>query len=312
MAEPDPSPAASARAPDFYIVGAPRSGTTFLYEYLGLHPQIHMSEIKEPQFFARDLDSGNYLESVTFMRDRDRYLGMFAGAKPGQITGEGSTWYLYSAAAAELIKAERPDARIIAMLRNPVQMLYSLHGRRYYAESEDIADFSAALAAEPERRAGRRMPPRVRNPKALQYRAVGSYAAQVQRYFDAFGRDQVKVVIFEDFIRDPADTYRSVLDFLGVDPEFSPEFKVVNAGMQRRSRRIQHVLLSPRVIRTARLVVPARVRPGVGRAWDRINSRSEKRPPLDPAVAASLRAELLPDIERLSEMLGRDLTEVWT
>jgi hypothetical protein len=312
-AAPDLTPMASAlRAPDFYIVGAPRSGTTFLYEYLGRHPQIYMAERKEPQFFARDLDSGSFLESVTFMRDRGEYLALFAKAKPGQVTGEGSTWYLYSESAARLIKAERPDARIIAMLRDPVEMLYSLHGRRYYAGSEDIPEFAVALAAEEDRRQGIRIPSKARNVKALYYRAVGSYAAQVERYLEAFGRDQVKVVIFEEFVRDPATAYHEILRFLGVDPAFEPEFKVVNASMARRSRRIQQLLFTPTLIRTARLLIPARARPRVGRMWDAINSRRERRPALDPEVALALRRELLPDIERLGTLLGRDLTQVWT
>lgn len=282
-----------------------------MFDYLGEHPQIHNSSLKEPQFFATDLDSGSYLESMTFTRDRDEYLALFSGARPDQLTGEASTWYLYSRDAAANIHAANPDARIIAMLRHPVQMLYSLHGRRLFAGSEDLPDFADALDAEADRRAGRRIPERARNVKALFYRDVGRFGEQVERYFDTFGRDRVHVVLFEDFIRDPASAYRGVLEFLAVDAEFRPSFEVVNAGAERRSQRLQQALLAPRVIRAARIVFPPRVRPYVGRAWDRINSRPQKRPPLDPQVAASLRAELLPDIERLGKLLGRDLVSLW-
>ncbi len=299
------------RYPDYLIVGAPRSGTTFMFDYLGDHPEIHNSALKEPQYFATDLDSGSYLESITFTRDRDAYLALFNGARTDQLTGEASTWYLYSREASANIHAANPDARIIAMLRHPVQMLYSLHGRRLYAGSEDLADFADALDAEADRKAGRRIPARARNIKALFYREVGRYGEQVARYFDTFGREQVHVVLFDDFIRDPAGAYRSVLEFLRVDPDFRPSFQVVNAGAERRSWRVQQALLSPRVIRVARAVIPPRARPTVGRAWDRVNSRPQKRPPLDPQVAASLRAELLPDIERLGSLLGRDLTVLW-
>jgi hypothetical protein len=303
--------ALAGRYPDFLIVGAPRCGTTAMFDYLAEHPSIFAASTKEPQFFATDLDGGTYLESVTFMRDRDRYLEMFAGARPDQMAGEGSTWYLYSQVAAAAIREANPEARIIAMLRDPVKMLYSLHGRRFYAGSEDIASFRDALAAEDDRRAGKRIPPRARNVKALQYRAVGRYSQQLERYFDVFGRDQVHVIVFEDFIRDVPAAYRNTLEFLGVDPEFAPDFRVINAGAQRRSQRLQQVLLAPRVISAARAVVPMRLRPAVGRTWDRINSRPEQREPLDPAVAAALRADLLPDIVRTGELLGRDLTEVW-
>ncbi|MBA2377600.1 MAG: sulfotransferase, partial [Rubrobacter sp.] len=218
--------------PDFFIVGAPRCGTTFMYEYLSRHPQIFMSPAKEPQYFATDLDSGSYLDSLTFLRDRNRYLSLFEGAQPGQLTGEGSTWYLYSREAARNIKAANAEARIIIMLRDPVEMLYSLHGRRVYGGSEDLLNFGDALAAEEDRKRGLRMPARARNIQALFYRDVGRYTEQVQRYLDTFGQEQVQVIIFEEFRADPATAYRETLEFLGVDPTVVPDFEVVNAGAE--------------------------------------------------------------------------------
>ena len=305
------APMIIGRYPDFFIVGAPRSGTTFMFEYLGQHPQVFAPERKEPQHFATDLDSGSYLDSLTFVRDTDEYLKLFAGARSDQLTGEGSTWYLYSKDAAANIKRANPDARIIAMLRHPVEMLYSLHGRRFYAGSEDLPDFADALAAEADRRAGQRVPPRARNVKALFYRDVGRYGEQLERYFNTFGRDRVHVVIFDDFTTDPAASYRGVLEFLGLDDSFAPEFTVVNAGAARRSPGLQRALLAPPVVRFARAVIPVSLRPRVGRAWDRLTTRRERRPPLDPAVASVLRRDLLPDIEHLGRLLDRDLTQVW-
>jgi hypothetical protein len=299
------------RYPDFFIVGAPRSGTTFMFDYLGMHPDVYVPERKEPQHFATDLDSGSYLDSLTFVRDRDEYLALFAGSKPDQLTGEGSTWHLYSRDAAANIKAANPGARMIVMLRHPVAMLHSLHGRRFYAGSEDIPDFAAALAAEEDRRQGRRIPPRARNVKALFYRDVGKYGEQLQRYVDVFGNERVKVVVFEDFILDPAGAYADVLRFLDLDASFKPQMSVVNASAARRSPRLQRALLAPPVVRVARLVFPPSVRPAVGRTWDRLTTRKERRTPLDPQVARQLREDLLPDIEHLSKLLDRDMTEVW-
>jgi len=297
--------------PDFVIPGVPRSGTTFMFEFLDQHPQIHMSSIKEPNHFATDLDSGSYMDSVTFLRDNDRYRGLYDGAMPDELTGEASTWYLYSHAAAANIKANNPATRAVVMLREPVAMLHSLHLRRTYGGSEDIKSFEQALAAEADRRAGRRIPAKARNVKAFQYHDVGSYSGQVQRFYDALGRDQVLVLIFEEFRKDPAAAYRTVLEFLGVDADFKPNFEIVNAGAARRSQRVQQVLLTPAVVRTARAVIPVRLRPAVGRTWDRINSRGEKPAPLDPAVARRLREELQPDVERLEALIGRDLSALW-
>ena len=248
------------RYPDFYIVGAPRCGTTFMYEYLRQHPQIYMPDNKEPGFMCTDLDSGSYLDSVSFMRDEATYLGLFASAPPGTITGEGSTWYLYSEAAAGRIKQTNSDARAIIMLRDPVEMLYSLHGRRVYGGSEDLMRFEDALAAEADRRAGRRIPHRVRNRKALFYRDVGSYSRQVERYLTTLAPDRVHVIIFEEFTRDPAAAYLETLRFLGVDPEFRPNFEVVNASASRRSQRLRQLMLSPGLIRAARALIPVRMR----------------------------------------------------
>ena len=295
-----------------FIVGAPRCGTTFLYEHLRKHPQIYMSPTKEPQHFASDLDSGSYLDSLTFMRDTNQYLALFEGAAASQLVGEASTWYLYSRDAAQNIKAANPNARIIVMLRHPVEMLYSLHGRRVFGGSEDLARFEDALDAEEARKLGKRIPARARNIKALFYREVGRYGEQVERYVEKFGNEQVHIIIFEDMRAASAATYRATLEFLGVDADFVPDLRAVNESAERRSWRLQQALLAPRVVRVARAVIPRSVRPYVGRTWDAINSRGKKREPLDPAVARRLRDELLPDMVKLGELIGRDVTKVWT
>lgn len=297
--------------PDFYIVGAPRCGTTFMYEYLRQHPQIFMPDNKEPNFMCTDLDSGSYLDSVSFMRDEATYLHLFAAAPAGSVTGEASTWYLYSEAAAGRIRLQRPDARIIIMLRDPVEMLYSLHGRRVYGGSEDLTRFEDALAAEPDRRNGRRIPPRVRNAKALLYHDVGSYSRQVDRYFKTFPADQVRVIIFEEFRRDPAGAYAETLRFLGVRSDFHPQFEVVNASASRRSQRLRQLMLSPTLVKFGRAVIPARVRPRVGPIVDALTSKETPRPPLDPAIRARLQAELRPDVLRLNSLLGRQVSAIW-
>jgi hypothetical protein len=302
--------ALAARYPDFYIVGAPRCGTTFMYEYLRQHPQIFMPENKEPNFMCRDLDSGSYLDALSFMRDEAAYLRLFAPAPPGCLTGEASTWYLYSETAAGLIKQTNPDSHIIIMLRDPVEMLYSLHGRRVYGGSEDLS-FEEALAAEHDRRNGQRIPRRARNITALFYREVGSYSRQVQRYLETFAADRVRVIIFEEFIKDPAAAYAETLRFLDVDPDFHPQFAVVNASASRRSQRLRQLMLVPAVVRVGKAVIPPRVRPRVGPIVDALTSKETPRPPLDPAVRSLLKAELRPDVQRLDSVLGRDVSALW-
>lgn len=269
-----------------------------------------MPDHKEPHFFATDLDSGNYLDSLSFVRDESEYLELFRPAGEGQRIGEASTWYLYSRDAAGHIARVSPRASILIMLRDPVEMLYSLHGRRLFGGSENL-DFAAALEAEEERKRGLRIPPRARNVKGLFYRDVGRYSEQVERYLVTFGRERVKVIIFEEFRTDPRTAYRETLEFLGVDADFTPDFQVVNASAARRSWHLQQLFLSPGVVRLGRAVIPRPLRRRVARLIDRVNSKGATRPPLDPGLRARLTDEFRPDVARLEELLGRSVQALW-
>jgi len=153
-----------------------------------------------------------------------------------------------------------------------------------------------------------------RNIKMYQYRAVASYAEQVARYLDAFGRENVHVIIFDDFIRDPAASYRMTLDFLGIDATFQPELAVVNAHAANISPRLASLVRDPAVVRRLKRLVPrplhhpiGRLRAGL-RGWNR---KSARRAPVDLELRGRLRAELAPDVARLGELLGRDLSAIW-
>jgi len=299
------------RQPNFFIVGAPKCGTSSLYSHLGQHPDVFMSEVKEPNFFAVDL-------SFPVIRDRDGYLQLFAAARDEKRIGEASTWHLFSPEAPTKIKEFCPDAKIIIMLRNPVDMIYSLHAQSVFSGHEDVLDFAAALEAEADRKRGLRLPKFAIGVKGRFYRDVGLYSAQVQRYFDAFGRANVKVIIFDDFKRDTAGIYRETCEFLGIDPNFQPVFEIVQAHASRRSiilRNFIWLLWSPPVQRLRKAVLPPSVQrlgKRLAQSLDRFNSKQERRPPLDPALRQQLQEEFAPDVERLSQLLGRDLTSPWT
>lgn len=303
--------AGGRRRPDFFIVGAPKCGTTALWTWLRQHPEVFMPERKEPNFFCSDLEISRAI------RDEDAYLALFAPARDEKRLGEASVRYIYSLEAPRLIREFQPDAYIVAMLRNPVEMAYSLHGELVAEGAEDITDFEQALAAEDDRRAGRRVPRR-RNARMFLYRDRARYAEQLERWFGIFPRERIHVIIFEDFKADPPASFRRLLEFLDVDPDYlPPSFESHNVGWAPRSRTIQ---------RMARMRVPQyvvwKLMPrvlGEGRARHLVriyqNSplyrREQRRPPLSPDVRRQLEEELAPDVARLSEMLGRDLTGVW-
>ena len=290
--------------PNFFIVGAPRCGTTAMYQYLRDHPDIYMAEYNEPHFFGSDLVGRNF---EVFRGRLDAYLALFDGASGQKRIGERSTRYLHSTRAAAEIHAFDPDARIIVMLRSPVDMMYSIYyHQRMYSGTEDAPTFEEALALEPERKAGRHVPPGFRTVNGLLYRETARFAEQVQRYFDVFGREQVHVIIFDDVKEDTAGVYRRVLDFLGVDSSFRPDLGIVHDSRQSRSMAVRNLIRHPLLVAVGRRF-PTLTAP-VYKTLMRLNSRPFKRPPMSAELRQRLQAELLPEVERLGELLDRDLT----
>jgi hypothetical protein len=289
--------------PDFLIVGAFKSGSTALYEGLRRHPQIFMPFHKEPLYFGDDLTRryGRYTEA--------EYLHLFDPAKPGQKSGEASTWYLYSVSAAREIHDFNPAMRIMVVLRNPVDVMYAQHSQLIYNVIEDIPDFADALAAEPDRRAGRRIPEGPINIENLFYRHSVRFAEQLERYFDVFGRDNVHVMLWDDLRRDGAGTVRGALEFLGVDPTLAAAPPNANENKRVRSPLVQRLIFAPRLLlplapflRRFPLVRAVRTR-----LLD-MNSEAKPRAPMDPLLRRQLLDEFTPDIERLGRLIGRDLS----
>jgi hypothetical protein len=293
------------RKPNFFVVGAPKCGTTSLYDYLRQHDQVFMTALKEPHYFATDLHYRGYV------RDHDAYARLYSSANNQLRLGEASVWYLYSERAAGNIRAEIGEAKIIAMLRNPVDFLHSLHNQLLISCSETITDFVEALDAETDRLAGLRLPRSEYDTKRLYYSRVVDFATQLERYFSAFGRDNVHIVFHEDFKRDTLGEYRRCLEFLDVDSTFRPELEVLNRSKRVHSRKLQSLLRRPKpVIRTAaRSFVPTPIRHRLIRHLRRINTFEQPRAPIEPATRALLVERFRPQVERLSELLGRDLSD---
>jgi hypothetical protein len=293
--------------PNFFLVGAPRCGTRSMYKYLRAHPDIFMPVYeKEPHYFGTDLVSRRFSR---YRGDEEAYLTLFNPAKHESRIGEASVWYLYSRLAAQEIHAFDPNAKIIIMLRFPLDMMYSLYYDQLYSGDEDLPTFEEALDAEADRRAGKRIPKTIyRTAEALHYRNVVRFGEQVQRYLDVFGPEQVRVIIFEEFAADTPTAYRDTLSFLGVDPDFQPEFVVYNANRRVKSDAVRSVLRNPVLVRLGHKIRPislpiyARIR-----SW---NTETFERSPMNPDTRQKLLVELHPEIERMEQVLGREIT-VW-
>lgn len=297
-----------SRKPEFFIVGAPKAGTSALFEHLGQHPRVFFPRLKEPMYFGSDLEFLNCSR-----RTLEDYRALFADADHAARIGEASTTYLYSQRAPAEIRDFNPQARIIIMLRDPVAVMHAWHGECLATGVEPIRDFRAALEAEQRRRAGRDLPNRRGVRQALYYREIVRFADHVSRYLDTFGRERVHVILFEDWVSATSEVCRQTLEFLEVDPPFVPDLGVVNPSKRVRSHRLHDLVAQPpsAVERTARFLLPARLRRGLRHELLRLNRHAAPREPMDPALAAELRAELAPGIQRLASLIGRDLN-TWT
>jgi hypothetical protein len=293
---------ATGLLPNLLILGAARAGTTSLYRYLGTHPAIYMSPVKEPNFFAfagRSVrftgpgDEGINRRTTTRLED---YRALFAGAGPASVRGEASTVYLYHPEAARRIAEQVPGAKLVVVLRDPVERAYSayLHLRR--AGREPLASFADALAAEPARIAAGWQ-------HFWHYAAMGFYAGQLEAYLERFPRAQLRVLRFEDFARDPRRALSELAAFLGVEDRFA-----VEPGAEHRSTAVPRGPLAGRLLAAGRRLerwVPPRLRPRLARG---AQSLLATRPPLAPEVRSALAERYRDELPRLERLLGWDLS----
>jgi hypothetical protein len=299
----------SEKRPDFLIVGAPKCGTTALAAYLAGHPDIYMAQ-KEMHFFGADLQFGPQF----FRRDLEAYRTEFSKWNGQTRTGEASVWYLFSRQAAAEIKAYSPDVRIIILLREPVSMLYSLYHSYRYDGNEHLPTFEEALEAEKDRSLGRRITRQTYFAQGLAYRAVASFSEQVRRYFDLFGRERVHVIVYDDLAADTIGTYRAALSFLGVSDTVDIPIGPINTNVSVKSHAMKNLLNDPLVRGTAIALRSWLPKPifsliqNVGINISEMNKRPAPRQPISPGLRHSLQREFAPEVERLSEVLKRDLT----
>jgi hypothetical protein len=313
--------AARRRKPDFFIVGHPKCGTTALYEMLRAHPQIFMPELKEPWYLASDMQARfPPPRSASPPETLEDYLALFAGADPTQLAGEASSAYLLSRTAAAEIAELRPDAKIIAILREPASFLRSLHMQLLRTHVEGVKDFRRAIELEQPRRAGRKLPRRSHRPQLLRYSDHVRYVEQLRRYRDAFPAEQLLVLIYDDFRNDNEATVRSVFRFLGVDDDLSVVPKEANPT--RTSMRSQGLDELVNMVSVGRGPATRALKVGLkaissSTARDAAMRVTRRRlifgqpPPADDALMLELRRRFKGEVVAASEYLDRDLVELW-
>ncbi|MCK6419068.1 MAG: sulfotransferase domain-containing protein [Alphaproteobacteria bacterium] len=289
--------------PDFFIIGAPKCGTTALYEYLNDRPDIFMPAVKEPNFFATDLNVRRQIP------DESTYFNLFRAARAGQLCGEGSVWHLFSTVACRNILAENPHAKFIALIRNPIDMAQSWHAQLVYSlwEKEDDFQTSWRLQDTP-----RKFPSYVDEPRLFRYRDVCALGSQIERFFETIPAEQRLVLVFDDLQHDTQKIYEQVINFLGIPQDGRTHFPRINErkshAAQGIARLIRHLsnIFTPikRALRRAYPHLPSSILKSLY-DWQ---SRFETRPTLAPHFHDELKAAFSPEVRKLEKLLARDFS----
>jgi hypothetical protein len=282
-----------ARLPNFLIIGAQKSGTTSLYNYLKQHPQVWMSPVKEPHFFAYEGQAAPMPSMVTTLSD---YQALFTRVGDAVAVGEASTSYLHTEQAARRIRYYLPNVRLIAILRHPAERAFSnwLHNRRSGVES---LSFTGALRAEKQRLREEAYVDRT-------YQHKGYYHRHLARYLGLFPRDHISICLFDDLTRDPDGLMRTLFEFLGVETGVRLRLEQHNvSGLPRKGLgQLYDLARRSRSVRPiAKRLVPESLR-----KWMR--ELLLTRPSLAPDVRRDLIEAYRDDILRLQDLLQRDLS----
>lgn len=286
-------------APNFFIVGAVKAGTTSLHAYLKQHPQVFMSEMKEPHYFSSFELMPEFDNFTPVIRDSRAYQNLFVGSGGYRAVGEASPSYLCDAKAPERIRSAIPSAKIIISLRDPVQRAFS-HYLMEYRQGRETRSFGEALEAD-----------RLRSEKgwgvSFQYVELGLYAQQVERYLSVFGETKVLIILFEDLVRETPVVMRQVAEFLEIDHAAFPEstFERVHNPFEISRGRFARALLRFRPLRIwSKRWVPQGLRAVVR---SRLLFTSGDKPRLDDESRRALRGLFDSDVKQLERILGRDL-----
>jgi hypothetical protein len=297
-----------AAKPNFFIVGAPKCGTTALYEYLGGHPNIFMPAYKEPHYFAQDLGLYPLIKSAA------AYAALFQPATDRHVrVGEASVYYLRSTVALPRIREFDATARIIAMFRDPVEIVHALHAQLLYVGEETVRDFETAWRLQGRRSRGADLPPRSRDPFLFQFTQLGQLGTQTQRLLEQFPRNQVKLILYEDFAAAPRRVYDEVIEFLELPPDGRSEFSRVNPNKRARIDWLKRFLRKPPpalqgAVRRLKRLLGGKSLGLLKSGLVRLNTVAERRKPLPPSLRAEMIDTFRDEIRLLSHLVDRDLS----
>lgn len=290
------------KKPNFFIIGAPKCGTTSLAAWLTEHPQVFFSPHKEPHHFNKDHNHRMCL-------DLDEYENLFRKADNRHLAvGEASVWYLYSEVAVSNIEQYSSNSKYIVCLRNPAEMAYSLHEQLVVAGYESETDFEMAWNLQKAREQGIKIPALCREPRFLAYGAACSIGAQLQRLYMEVPRERIHIILLDDVKDDPRGEYLKVLSFIGCDDDGRMGFSIKNPAKELRAPILLKLV---RALGNGKRFFRIRKSLGVLNLINRLNIKHRARVPLTEEMKQMLKEYFKQDIKLLSTLIGRNLSH-WT
>ena len=294
--------------PTFLIIGAAKSGTSAVYEYLRQHPDVFVSDNKEPGFFALEgqvadfTGPGDRKFNRTCVTSLSRYQSLFTKVVNQPAVGEASTVYLYSPAAPACIRRHVPAVKLVVILRNPVERAYS--GYKYLVRDglEKLTSFEDALEAEETRIAANWH-------HIWHHKRLGFYHDQLKRYFDLFQSDQIAVYLYDDLQARPLAMMQNIFAFVGIDAAFTPDVSVkYNISGEPRSRLLHGALAHPNAAKNlVKGMVPAATRRRL-RNWLMEHNIVLTETRIAPETRRHLVDLYREDIAKLESLIDRDLS----
>jgi hypothetical protein len=281
--------------PNFFIVGAPKSGTTNMSYYLMQHPQVFMPENLEPYYFARLDIPQNYKREI--ISDEKKYLNLFKNAKNCKVVGESSPVYLYCPHSALEIKNRFPNSKLIISLRKPIEIAYSEYFSLKFMGFDQNRSFDELLDSSEEQL--------TRNEFHIDsLLEAGFYSKHIKRFQKIFSKNQIKITIFEEYVKNTVPTINSILSFLGIKESITFDATSKGAYKVPRNFASQKLMNNSTFRKAAKFVIPTVTRQKIG---ERFLVKESSRPPLKQNQRKRLTQIYQDDVENLSELLGRNL-----
>ena len=294
--------ASNEMKPNLFIVGAPKCGTTAWYEYLRHHPDVFFPDVKEPSHFLTDFPKW------PAVRDRGDYLSLYEAGGNASVLGDASPHYLFSREAAKNISQFNPDARILIFVRDHFPYLQSLHNQHLFSGIECIRDFRTAWELSGNRDADS-IPSYFKEPGLLDYKQSAEFAPQIDRFYDAFPSDQIRVFHLENWTADARATYREIVRFLGLDDDGRTHFPKINEAHFQWLGIVQRFVRNPP--RAVRKLVEAMRRAagrqglGAGKLLVRLNTGRGRLVEIDDALRREITEYYKHDAEKLAHRIWR-------